>query len=138
MIKKLTIEAISIKPNKKDGTPYTYAEKDKKTKVATGKILPRTMVSLKSGEDWYMGWSYKANSAAESLQVGQTIDVVIEETPDKLDPNKIWKSWKLPKQEDIDKQKIADLEAQIAKMNAPTVPTQAPVDNPQDVSKVPF
>lgn len=130
MIKKITIEATSIKPNNKEGVPYTYAEKDKKTGQPTGKKLPRTMVSIKSGDDWYMGWSYKTGSAAEALKVGDVAELLIEETPDSKDPSKIWKNWKFPKQEDKDAQKIKDLEAQLAAMSASPAPQIAKMNAP--------
>lgn len=159
MIKKITIEAISIKPNKKDGTPYVYAEKNKLTKVATGKTLPRTMVSIKEGEDWYMGWSYKSGSAAETLTVGQTVEVLIEEST-KVNPDGsqiVFKSWKFPKPEDKANQEIAELKARLSSMSGtaqipvtshtnvvPVVPvvqaTVAPVvsDGSVPVSSIPF
>ena len=143
MIKKLTIEAISIKPNKKDGTPYVYAEKNKLTKVATGKMIPRTMVSIKEGEDWYMGWSYKSGSAAETLTVGQTVEVLIEEST-KVNPDGsqiVFKSWKFPKPEDKANQEIAELKAKLAAMSTATVtPTTTSVasDGSVPVSSIPF
>ena len=117
MIKKITIEAISIKPTKKDGSAYTW--KDTKTNT----VKTRTMVSIKSGEDWYMGWSYKAGSAAETLKVGDTPELVIIEEADKVDPTKIWKNWKFPKPEDKANQEIAELKAKLAAMSPTTVNT---------------
>lgn len=131
MIKKITIEAVSIKPTKKDGSAYTW--KDSKT----GQVKNRTMVSIKSGDDWYMGWSYKAGSAAETLKVGDTPELLIIEEADKVDPTKIWKNWKFPKPEDKANQEIAELKAKLAAMNAPT--TSTPVeDGVVPTNKVPF
>jgi hypothetical protein len=141
MIKKITIEAISIKPTKKDGSAYTW--KDTKTNT----LKTRTMVSIKSGEDWYTGWSYKAGSAAETLKIGDTPELFITEEADKVDPTKIWKSWKFPKPEDKANQEIAELKAKLAAMNtAPTVQgvgagfnaTPSIADGSVPVSTVPF
>ena len=130
MIKKITIEAISIKKTKADGTPYVYAEKDKKTKVATGKTLPRTMVSIKSGEDWYMGWSYKDGSSAEQLKKGDVVEVLLTE-------DNGFKNWKFPKQEDKDKALIEELQAKLASATAQPVATVY-TENPVALDKQPF
>lgn len=159
MIKTINIEAVSIKTNKKDGTPYTW--KDKKT----GQVKPRTMVSLKYKDnttgpegDWLMGWSYKTGSAAEALQAGQTIEIKYEEST-KVNPDgttSIFKSWRFPKQEDKDAALIEKLKAQLAAAQStgvsgtanmpttatpaqPVTPTPTPVsDGSVPVDEVPF
>lgn len=133
MIKKITIEAISIKPNKKDGSPYMW--NDKKTNT----MKPRTMVSLKEGDNWYMGWSYKSGSAAETLKVGQTVEVLLEEST-KINPDGtsvVFKSWKFPKPEDKANQEIAELKAKLASISQ--TPNCLPaVDGSVPLNKVPF
>lgn len=113
MIQKVTIEAVSIRKNKKTadggvGAPYMW--NDKKTNTQK----PRTMVSIcvkENGQDvWYMGWSYKDGSAAENLKKGDVVEVLLTQDGDFL-------NWKFPKQEDKDAQEIADLKKQLAMRN---------------------
>jgi len=121
MIKTITIEAVSIKATKKEGTPYMW--KDKKTNA----MKPRTKVSLKYKDattgpegEWLMGWSYKAGSAAEALAAGQTVEIKYEEST-KVNPDgttTIFKGWRFPKQEDKDAALIEAQKAEMEKMKA--------------------
>lgn len=111
---KVTIEAVSIKKAKADGTPYTW--KDKKRNNA---VTPRTRVSIKVGktdDDWLLGWSYKDGSAAESIKNGDIITVLKITETDK--DGKVWKSWKFPKPEDITAAENEELKRKLAAFEA--------------------
>ncbi len=139
MIKKITIEAVSLKKTKKDGSPYMWNDKK------AGKMSPRTMVSVKElGGEWYMGWSYKDGSAAEQLAQGQVVEVLLTEDT-KTNPDgtvTTFKNWKFPKQEDKDAQTIADLQAKLSSLaNNPLAKTgdaTAPDSNPSALNQPPF
>lgn len=120
-IKKVTIGAVSIKKTNKEGKPYTWNDKKRNNPTA-----PRTMVSIKVDEEWYMGWSYKDGSAAESLKNGDVVELMFTE-------DNGFKNWKFPKPEDKVayeneelKRKLAAFEsAQSGTMAAPTAVTPA-------------
>lgn len=123
MIKKITIEAVSIKKNKKDGSPYMWNDKK------AGKMMPRTMVSLKDSEgNWYMGWSYRDGSPAELLTKGQVAELMITQDGDFV-------NWRFPKQEDKDAALIAELQAKLAAQSGPTPAVTA---TPATLDKPPF
>lgn len=109
MITKITIEAISIRKAKKDGTPYMWNDKKTNTKK------PRTMVSIKVGEDWYMGWSYKDGSAAETLAKGQTVELFITE-------DNGFKNWRFVKDDDKKDAEIETLKRQLAEAQGTGIP----------------
>lgn len=143
-IKKVTIEAVSIKKANAAGIPYTW--KDKKRNNA---VTPRTRVSIKVGktdDDWLMGWSYKDGSAAESIKNGDVIEILYVE--ERGDDGKIWKNWKFPKPEDVTAAENAALKAKIAAMEAQqgsgisnvpyVVSTPTAPENPSAVEEPPF
>lgn len=141
MIKKITITAVAIRKTKKDGTPYTYAEKNKTTRVPTGKQLPRTLVSIKDDqENWYMGWSYKDGSPAETVQKGQTLELFITEDGD-------FKNWRFIKDEDKKDAELAELKAKLAEFEGKEAPAPAKESkkkkdtgevSEEDLKKIPF
>lgn len=125
MIQKVTIEAVSIRKNKKDGTPYMWNDKKSNT------MKPRTMVSIKVGENWHMGWSYKDGSAAEQLKKGDLVEVIITQDGE-------FSNWKFPKQEDRDAQEIADLKAKLAEATGETKAPVTTTPNPAAEEEPPF
>ena len=118
----LPVDLISLRTHKRgpdgaQGAPYEW--KDKKT----GTVKPRTMVSIKSGEDWYMGWSYKTGGPAEQIKQGDVIEVYITEdtmtNPDGT--TKVFKNWKFPTTEDRAVAELAELKAKLAAMEGDKV-----------------
>lgn len=111
MIKKITITAVAIRKAKKDGTPYMW--NDKKTNTQK----PRTLVSIKDDQEtWYMGWSYKDGSAAETVQKGQTLELFITE-------DGTFKNWRFVKEEDKKDAELVELRARLAAAEGNTAQT---------------
>lgn len=105
-IKKVTIGAVSIKKTNKEGKPYTWTDKKRGNAVT-----PRTMVSIKVDEEWFMGWSYKDGSAAESLKNGDVVELMFTE-------DNGFKNWKFPKPEDKVAYENEQLKAKLAAFEA--------------------
>lgn len=109
-IKKVSVGAVSIKKTKADGTQYMW--NDKKTNTRK----PRTMVSLKIDDVWYMGWSYKDGSVAESIKTGDVIELLL--ITEVAEDGKVWKSWKFPKPEDVTAAENEELKRKLAAFEA--------------------
>lgn len=123
MIKKITITAVALRKTKKDGTPYTFKSKK------DGGVYPRTLVSIKDDQDnWYMGWSYKDGSAAETVQKGQTLELFITEDGE-------FKNWRFVKDDDKKDAELAELKAKLAALEAPGMPEDITVGvNKENIS----
>ena len=110
VIKKVSIGAVSIKKTKADGTPYMWNDKK------TNQRKPRTMVSVKIDDVWYMGWSYKDGSAAESIKTGDMVELLL--ITEVAEDGKVWQSWKFPKDEDKQAIENAELKRKLAAFEA--------------------
>lgn len=124
-IKKVTIGAVSIKKANKDGKPYTWNDKKRGNPTA-----PRTMVSIKVDEEWYMGWSYKDGSAAESLKNGDVVELMFTE-------DNGFKNWKFPKDEDKVAFENEQLKAKLAAFEAAQGGAAVPATTPAPTNTFP-
>lgn len=131
MIKKVTIDAVSVRKANKDGVPYTYEEKDRATKKPTGKIKSRTLVSIKIGDKWYMNWSYKDGSAVETLSRGDVAELFLKDSEEDGGIN----NWRFVKEDDRKDAEIAELKAQLAQKQSESGVEQAAHAKPK-VTKV--
>lgn len=113
-IKKVSIGAVSIKKAKADGTQYTWLDKKTNTRKT------RTMVSVKLDEVWYMGWSYKDGSAAETLKAGDLVELLL--ITEVAEDGKVWKSWKFPKPEDKTAMENEELKRKLAAFESQSNP----------------
>ena len=110
VIKKVSIGAVSTKKTKSTGEPYMWNDKN------TNQRKARTMVSLKIDDVWYMGWSYKDGSAAESIKTGDMVELLL--ITEVAEDGKVWQSWKFPKDEDKQAIENAELKRKLAAFEA--------------------
>lgn len=110
VIKKVSIGAVSTKKTKSTGEPYMWNDKK------TNQRKARTMVSLKIDDVWYMGWSYKDGSAAESIKTGDMVELLL--ITEVAEDGKVWQSWKFPKDEDKQAIENQELKRKLAAFEA--------------------